>query len=70
MIYPSAIGASSFDFDSLAAGGSGPFRVAGQVLNIGVAGNSGWIAPVPEPTTGVLLGLSLLAICGLQRPRR
>ncbi len=67
LVYPSAIDASSFDFESQPGGGQGTFRAAAHIMSIGTSGTqSGWIG-VPEPTTGVMLGLSLLLGCWLQR---
>jgi hypothetical protein len=47
--------ASSFDFLSAPAGGSGPFPTAAHVQGIGVEGaNSGWVT-VPEPSAALLV---------------
>ena len=59
----SPIDALSFDFESVMGGGSGSYTAAAHILSIGPTGaDSGWIGPVPVPeaTTGVMLGLGLL----------
>jgi hypothetical protein len=61
LTYTSAITASSFDYFSVMGGGTGTYQAAAHVQSIGLAGeDSGWIGPVPEPSTGTLLGLGLL----------
>lgn len=69
--YIAAIGAQSFDFDSAGGGGRGPFPTAAHVQGIGPEGNeSGWVTAVPEPSSIVVWGLSLLAGAGFARLRR
>ena len=63
LVYPSAIDASSFDFLSEMGGGAGSYFAAAHIQSIGVGSESGWIGaagPVPEPTTGLMIGLGLL----------
>ena len=60
LTYTSAISASSFDYFSVMGGGAGSYQAAAHVQSIGVGEDSGWIGPVPEPSTGMLLGLGLL----------
>jgi hypothetical protein len=66
------IDASSFDFLSTPDGGAGVFLAAAHVQNTTGAGTggSGWIGVVPEPATGVLLGLGLLGLASVRRPRQ
>jgi hypothetical protein len=64
--------AASFNFFSSPAGGQGVYLAAAHVQNIGGIGQgSGWIAPIPVPAAGWLLGTGLLALlgAGLRRPR-
>jgi hypothetical protein len=60
------ISAADFAFTSHPQGGKGPFPVAAHIQNTTGAGTggSGWIAPVPEPST-VIGGLMLLLPLGL-----
>lgn len=69
LIYPSAIDASSFDFMSEMGGGQGSYSAAAHIMSIGTSSESGWIGPaaVPEPTTGVTLGVGLLVGLWFQR---
>ncbi len=55
------ITANSFNFFSEMGGGQGEFQTASQVLGIGLGDESGWIAPIPEPTSGMLLLAGCLA---------
>src|SRR5437763_431802 len=56
------ISAADFFFQSFPDGGHGPFYAAAHVQNTGFDGNgSGWIAPVPEPTT-LTLAAAMLTI--------
>jgi hypothetical protein len=69
IVYTSAISATSFNFGSAPGGGAGPFPTAAHVQGInGVNDPSGWVAaPIPEPSTGLLLGLG---VAGLSYSRR
>jgi hypothetical protein len=61
LVYGSPINASSFAYDSVNGGGNGTYRAAAHVQSIGYDGeDSGWIGAVPEPSTGLLVGLGLL----------
>jgi hypothetical protein len=63
LTYPAAISVSDFDFDSAPGGGNGSYRAAAHVLGI-AGGGSGWVGngAVPEPATGILLGLAGLGL--------
>jgi len=66
--YGSAIDVSSFDFMSVNGGGAGNYSAAAQIQNIDGNGNeSGWIAPIPEPSTALLLALGLGFMGGRRR---
>jgi len=71
LTYDGAISASSFDFQSEEGGGQGTYASAAHVQGIGAGGaDSGWIGPVvPEPSTGLLLGLGLLSLVVHRRRR-
>ena len=59
------IDVSSFNFLSEEGGGQGNFLVAGHVQRIN-GESSGWIGtPIPEPETGILLGLGLFGLAAL-----
>jgi hypothetical protein len=69
--FSSAITASSFDFFSkpTVGGGPGAFQAAAQIQRIdGNGTESGWIGPIPEPGTALLVGLGLMGL-GLKRRR-
>lgn len=63
LVYVSPISASSFDFlsEPPPGGGAGPFSAAAQIQRIN-GNKSGWIAPIPEPSTAVLFGLGVMAL--------
>ena len=61
LTYVSPISAASFDYSSVMGGGNGSYQAAAHIQRIGVASDSGWIGPVPEPSTGLLLSVGLLA---------
>ncbi|MDB6111824.1 MAG: hypothetical protein JWR69_3574 [Pedosphaera sp.] len=62
LAYTSPITAADFFFQSFPDGGHGPFYAAAHVQNTGIHGNSsGWLAPVPEPTT-LTLAAAMLAV--------
>lgn len=60
---------SSFDYYSVMGGGTGTYQAAAHVQRIGAGEDSGSIGPVPEPTTGVLVGLGLI-VAARRRARR
>ena len=63
LIYVSPISASSFDFFSVMGGGAGVFSAAAQIQRInGESDESGWIGPIPEPSTAVLLALGMMGL--------
>jgi hypothetical protein len=61
LVHPSAISASRFDFLSVMGGGAGTFGVAAQIQSINGT-ESGWIGPIPEPSTALLLGLGVMGL--------
>lgn len=64
------ITANSFNFLSFPDGGHGPFLSAAHVQGIGDDGkDSGWVAPVPEPSTMLLLGFGLVGIAAFGRKK-
>jgi hypothetical protein len=67
--YTSAISVHDFDFlsYSTAGNGPGPFYSAAHIQGIGEDDGSGWVAPVPEPDTMLLLGSGLIGLAGLGR---
>lgn len=71
----SGLTASSFNFLSTPAGGSGPFLTAAHVLDTTGAGSggSGWVAATtttPLPAAAWLLGTGLLGLAGMARRKR
>ena len=65
-----ALSASDFDFPSAPGGGQGTFNAAAHVQGIGEDGeDSGWIGPVPEPATSLLLALGLAGLAASGRKR-
>lgn len=68
LTYISAISAASFDQFSVMGGGTGVFQASAQILSINGTG-SGWIGAIPEPGTGILLGLGMLGL-GWRRQNR
>jgi len=68
LTYTSAITAGSFDYGSVLGGGNGSFLAAAHIQET-AGGESGWVgAPIPEPSTALLLGLGLVGL-SLQRRR-
>jgi hypothetical protein len=59
--YGSAIDVSSFDFMSEMGGGNGSYSAAAHITRIN-GNDSGWIGPIPEPNTGLLIALGLGAL--------
>lgn len=72
--YVSAISAFSFESFSNMGGGQGTFQATAKILRISGNG-SGWIGNattatvVPEPATGALVGLGLVALALVRRRR-
>jgi hypothetical protein len=66
------IDANSFNFFSDDNGAQGTFLAAAHIQDTTGAGTggSGWIGVVPEPATGALLGLGLLGLASVRRPRQ
>lgn len=60
LVYVAPITVASFDYDSVMGGGAGSYVAAAHIQAIGPNDESGWIGPVPEPGTGLLIGLGLL----------
>ncbi len=60
LTYVGPISASSFDYTSVMGGGTGSYQAAAHIQRIGQTSESGWVGPVPEPSTGLLLGMGLL----------
>jgi hypothetical protein len=66
--FNAAIDVNSFNFQSVEGGGQGTFNSAAHIQGIAPgAGGSGWIGQVPEPASGLLLGVGLLALGVRQR---
>ena len=67
------ITANSFNYSSVPSGGNGTYWSAAHIGGIGIGstdGDSGWIgAPVPEPSTMLLLGFGLICIAGFSRKK-
>ena len=62
LTYVAPIDVSAFDFFSVESTGNGTFLSAAHVQQTGGGPDSGWIGAVPEPGTGLLLGLGLLGL--------
>lgn len=65
-----SISVQSFNFTSLPGGGNGTYFSAAHIQGIGNDSDSGWIAPiapVPEPSTLLLLGGGILSFVLLGR---
>jgi len=68
LTYVSPITASSFDYFSEMGGGQGSYLAAAQIEGIFDNGQgSGWIGAVPEPSTGLLLGLGMTLLAASRR---
>lgn len=67
LTYISPISAASFDYSSVGGGGNGSYQAAAHIQRIGQNGDSGWIGPVPEPSTGLLVGVGLLVAARRRR---
>jgi hypothetical protein len=59
--YTSAINANSFNFFSDEGGGQGTYLAAAHIQKIN-GNDSGWIGVVPEPSTGLLVGMGLVGL--------